>query len=82
MKNQKMSLHEMTCCSWHSPRNAIVITRTGAPVPNEVLAGIPNSPEKEQMLYSGNMCDPCARRFAGRHGDPISENIRTATPAE
>lgn len=53
----------MTCCSWHTPRNAIVTLKTGRIVPQSVLDSIPDSPAKQHMMYSGNMCDPCAKKL-------------------
>jgi hypothetical protein len=68
-----IGIDDMTCCSWHSPRNAIVNVRTGAPIPREVIDRIPPGREKDDMLHSGNMCDPCARKFSGGTWSPMAE---------
>ncbi|MFH0884871.1 MAG: hypothetical protein V1861_04130 [Candidatus Micrarchaeota archaeon] len=73
----KMKLQDMTCCSWHNPRNAIVNLRTGALIAKEALDRIPNSPAKEHMIYSGNMCDPCAKKLLEGTMEPKSETIKT-----
>ncbi|MCI0504382.1 hypothetical protein L0Y65_06790 [Candidatus Micrarchaeota archaeon] len=77
MKNLK--IEELTCCSWHTPRNAIVHLKTGAIVPKEALDRIPDGPAKDMMLYSGNMCDPCARKLCGGRWDPKAETIMAAS---
>jgi hypothetical protein len=59
-----MKIQDMVCCAWHEPRNAIVELTTGKRIPRRVLEGIPHSPEKEHMMYSGGMCDPCASGFS------------------
>ncbi|NYZ73540.1 hypothetical protein H0O00_00185 [Candidatus Micrarchaeota archaeon] len=72
-------IKDMTCCSWHSQRNAIVYTKTGMPVPKEVLDRIPDGPAKEMMMYSGNMCDLCAKRFmSGGKREPLVESMLTS----
>lgn len=76
MKNLK--IEDMTCCSWHTPRNAIVHLKTGTPIPREVLDRIPEGPAKDMMMYSGNMCDPCAKRFLESRREPQAEGIMTA----
>jgi hypothetical protein len=77
MKNLK--LEEMTCCSWHNPRNAIVQLKTGVIIPKEVLDRIPESPAKEHMIYSGNMCDPCAKKLLEGRMEPMAEPIMAAS---
>lgn len=75
-----MKLENMTCCSWHKPRNAIVDIRTGKIVPKEAIDRIPEGPAKDTMLYSGNMCDPCAKRFTEGKWEPMAEDIVSASP--
>lgn len=82
MRNLK--LDDMTCCSWHTPRNAIVHLRTGAVIPKEVLDRIPDSPAKDHMIHSGNMCDPCSKKLlegskAGK--EPMAEGIMESASA-
>ena len=69
-----MKIDEMVCCSWHKPRNAVVLLKSGEIVPGCVLAMIPDGPKKEHMMFSGGMCDPCARRFVSHLG-PEAEGI-------
>jgi hypothetical protein len=58
-----MKMDEMVCCSWHKPRNAIVELKTGKMIAKKLLRAVPDSPEKELMMGSGGMCDPCAANF-------------------
>lgn len=69
-----MKLSDMVCCSWHKPRNAVVGLRCGIIVPKDKLDAIPEGPEKEHMIYSGGMCDPCAKRFLSKK-QPSAETI-------
>ncbi len=73
-----MKLEDMTCCSWHKPRNAIVELKTGRIVPREVIDRIPNGPAKDMMLYSGNMCDPCAKKLREGRWEPAAEGLMGA----
>jgi hypothetical protein len=70
----KMKLGKMVCCSWHTPRNAIVDLNSGRVIGREILDSIPASPEKEDMLFSGGMCGPCSRKFLSRFA-PKAETI-------
>ncbi|MEW6035565.1 MAG: hypothetical protein AB1529_03050 [Candidatus Micrarchaeota archaeon] len=72
-----MKLDQMVLCCWHKPREAIVVLKTGAAIPREVLDRIPASREKSLMMESGGMCDPCAAGFvAGLKGrKPAEEGI-------
>jgi len=74
-------LREMTCCSYHAPRNAIVYIKSGAVVPKEVLDRIPPSRAKDDMIHSGNMCDPCAKLFSeGKWTRPLAEGPMANVP--
>jgi hypothetical protein len=70
----KMKIENLVCCSWHKPRNAIVELASGRIVPEKTLSAIPASPQKEHMMFSGGMCDPCAREFVHKYA-PKSEGI-------
>lgn len=71
----------IVCCSWHSPKNAIVKIRTGEVVPENVLKRTPDTPWKDQIIHSGGFCDPCAKRFLeGEKGKPLVEDILVARP--
>ena len=71
----KKLLSQMTCCSWHTPRNAVVFKKTGDAVPKEVLDSIPDGRAKEDMIYSGNVCNPCMKRLWAGREQPLLENL-------
>jgi len=71
----KTKFEEMTCCSWHTPKNAIVNIKTGAIVPKEALDRIPDGKAKDMMMFSGNMCDPCAKMVLEGRWKPQEETI-------
>ena len=62
----KMKLENMVCCAWHKPTNAIVELISGRIIPKRKLRAIPSSPEKDLMIGSGGMCDPCAANFISK----------------
>lgn len=69
--SMNLRLDEMVCCSWHEPRNAVVELSTGRIIPKEVLDRIEEGPAKDDMRYSGGMCNPCMSRvLAGRKPKP------------
>ncbi|MEW6722284.1 MAG: hypothetical protein AB1324_03415 [Candidatus Micrarchaeota archaeon] len=80
-----LRIEDLVCCAWHKPGKAIVELKTGAIVPREVLDRIPDSPQKEHMMFSGGMCDPCmnfvisSSRFARMQ--PKEEGILKAAPS-
>jgi hypothetical protein len=82
VRRMKTKFEEMTCCSWHTPRNAIVNVRTGLIVPKEAIDRIPASPAKDMMLFSGNMCDPCAKKLLDGRKEPQAETIMTAAQTD
>jgi len=67
----------IVCCSWHQPRNAVVKIRTGEIVSSQALNRIRDSPDKDHVIHSGGLCDPCAERFMngkGKNKEPLVED--------
>jgi hypothetical protein len=73
-----MKISDLVSCSWHNPKNAVVVSRTGSVVSQTAIESFPHSDAKTRLLESHGMCNPCMKDMLGEKRYAIlTESIRT-----